>query len=259
MTEQPSLPISGLVITYNEEANIRDCILSLKTVCDDIVVVDSCSQDKTVEIAKSLGATVLIQPFLGDGPQRIFGLPHCQHSWVLNLDADERLEDDAIAAIKELSLDQDGVDVYELRRNNYIGDRLTHLAGQYPDYVARLFNKSTANFSPVRAHTRVKGQKHQRLTAHIRHYSYKNWSDLFSRQCKYATWGAEELAKRGKAISPFAPFTHGLWSFVRHYVVKLGLFAGLDGLTIAIAKALGAYLKYAHAIELMRQKKTKDA
>lgn len=124
------LPISGLVITFNEEANIRDSILSLKTVCDDIVVVDSCFQDNTVEIAKSLGATVLIQPFLGDGPQCIFGLPHCQHPWVLNLDADERLEDDAIVAIKQLSLGQDGVDVYELRRNNYIGDRLTHLAGQ---------------------------------------------------------------------------------------------------------------------------------
>ncbi len=103
-----------------------------------------------------------------------------------------------------------------------------------------------------------KVKKHQRLTAHIRHYSYKNWSDLFSRQCKYATRGAEELAKRGKAISPLAPFTHGLWSFVRHYVLKLGLFAGLDGLTIATAKALEAYLKYTHAIELMRKKTTKN-
>lgn len=84
------------MITFNEETNIRDCILSLKTICDDIVVVDSCSQDNTVEIAKSLGSTVLIQPFLGDGP----------------------------------SLGQDGVEVYELRRNNYIGDRLTHSAGQ---------------------------------------------------------------------------------------------------------------------------------
>lgn len=244
--------ISGLIITFNEEQNIRDCILSLYSVCDDVVVVDSCSTDKTVEIAQSLGATVLIQPFLGDGPQRIHGLPHCNHEWILNLDADERLEQDSIHAIQSLNLCENNVDVYEFKRNNFIGTHITHHAGQYPDYVARLFNKITANFSPVRAHTRVKGTKHKLLGCHIKHFSYKNWSDLFSRQCKYATWGAEELAKRGKKLSSLSPFTHGFWSFFRHYFLKCGYLAGLDGLTISVAKAIGAYLKYAHAIEIMR-------
>ena len=252
---QANLKISGLIITFNEERNIKDCITSLLAVCEDVVVVDSCSTDKTVEIAESLGATVLIQPFLGDGPQRIHGLPHCKNDWVLNLDADERLEDDCIQTIQSLNLGEDGIDVYEIKRNNYIGTHITHHAGQYPDYVARLFNKQTANFSPVRAHTRVKGTKHKLLNCHIKHFSYKNWSDLFSRQCKYATWGAEELAKRNKKLSAFSPFTHGFWSFFRHYFIKCGYLAGLDGLTISVAKAIGAYLKYAHAIEIMRDKK----
>ena len=255
-TDKPHFSqISGLVITFNEENNIQACIRSLKEVCDDVVVVDSNSSDRTQEIAKAEGATVIVQPFLGDGPQRILGLPHCKHEWVLNLDADERLEDDSIRAIKTLQLGNDGTDVYELRRHNFIGQQITPYAGQYPDYVARLFNKSTAHFSPVKAHTRIRGKKHCYLNCHIRHFSYKDFSDLFERQCKYATWGAEEIAKQGRKVWFFAPLAHGSWSFIRHYFLKRGFLAGNLGLTISVAKAAGAYLKYAHATEL--QHKTK--
>lgn len=245
--------ISGLIITFNEEKNIIDCIRSLQTVCDDVVVVDSLSSDQTAKLAKEMGATVLVQEFLGDGPQRIFGLPYCKYDWILNLDADERLENDAIEKIKSLKLEeQDSVDVYELRRHNYIGTQTTKFGGQYPDYVARLFNKKSAQFTPVRAHTRVHGKKHVLLDCHIKHYSYRDWSDLFSRQCKYAHWMGEELAKNGKRISVLSPFLHAAWSFTKHYIFKLGFLAGLDGLTISVAKSIGAYLKYAYAIELMR-------
>ena len=247
-----SLKISGLIITFNEAENIRECIRSLKEVCDDVVVVDSNSADKTQEIAKAEGATVIVQPFLGDGPQRILGLPYCKHEWVLNLDADERLEEDCIRKIQALQLGLDGSDVYELRRHNFIGDQITPYAGQYPDYVARLFNKTTASFSPVKAHTRVRGRKHCYLECHIRHFSYKDYSDLFSRQCKYATWGAEEIVKKGKKVGFLTPFAHGSWSFVRHYFFKRGFLGGNLGLTISIAKATGAYLKYARSAEIER-------
>lgn len=250
-----SNPISGLVITYNEENNIADCLLSLKQVCDDIVVVDSCSSDNTVRIAEKLGATVIVQPFLGDGPQRIHGLPFCKHDWVLNLDADERLETDSISCIQSLLLNQSPYDVYEIKRRNFIGPKTIKYAGQYPDFVARLFNRTSANFSPVKAHTRVHGQKHTQLECHIKHFSYRDWSDLFTRQCKYAHWMAEELANNNVNISSFSPFTHATWSFIRHYFIKLGFLSGLDGLTISVAKSIGAYLKYAYAIELMRNKK----
>ena len=243
--------ISGLVITFNEEKNIVECIRSLQTVCDDVVVVDSCSSDKTVQKAKMAGALVLEQPFLGDGPQRIKGLPYCKHDWVFNLDADERLEDDVISAIKTMSFDS-FVDVYEMRRHNYIGSRTTRYAGQYPDYVARLFNRKTAQFTPVKAHTRVQGKKHKKLDCHIKHFSYRDYSDLFLRQCKYAHWMAEDYVAKGKKVSIFSPFVHGFWTFFRHYVVKLGFLAGLDGLSISLAKATGTYLKYAYAIELKR-------
>lgn len=80
---EPASRISGLIITFNEAENIQKCIQSLKEVCDDVVVIDSNSADKTREIAKAEGATVIVQPFLGDGPQRILGLAYCKHEWCL--------------------------------------------------------------------------------------------------------------------------------------------------------------------------------
>lgn len=105
--------ISGLVITLNEAHNIVDCLRSMRKPCDDIVVVDSGSSDGTVELARQEGATVIVQvPFLGDGPQRSHGLPY-RHAWVLNLDADERLEQDLIDYIRRTDLDSLGVDLVE--------------------------------------------------------------------------------------------------------------------------------------------------
>ncbi len=244
--------ISGLVITFNEEKNIAGCIESLKCICDDIVVVDSFSQDRTVDIARSMGATVILQKFLGDGPQRTKGVDYCLHDWIFNLDADERLEDDAIQAIKELSLDSSEVDVYELKRHNYIGDQITLHAGQYPDRVARLFNRKTAAFSPKQTHTKVHGKRSKNLEGHIKHFSYRDYFDLFSRQCKYANQIGSAISPN-EEISSFSPFIHGSWSFFRHYFLKKGFLAGNLGLTISIAKAMGAYLKYSIALEKSRR------
>lgn len=249
-----SKPISGLVITFNEEKNIENCIKSLQCVCDDIVIVDSLSSDNTVALAKQLGATVVEQKFLGDGPQRSAGLPYCKHDWILNLDADERLEDDCIKVIKTLDFNKSTTDVYELRRHNYIGDKLTLYAGQYPDYVARLFNKKTANFSNKQTHTKVQGLCHKRLNAHITHYSYSDYADLFARQCKYATQTGRELGESSHPISPVSPVIHGTWSFFRHYFLKKGFLAGHLGLNISMAKSMGSFLKYVVAIDSRNKK-----
>ena len=84
--------ISGLVITFNEEKNIGKCIDALFKVCNEVIIVDSMSSDQTVAIAESKGAKVVSQSFLGDGPQRTHGLPFCKNDWILNLDADEFLD-----------------------------------------------------------------------------------------------------------------------------------------------------------------------
>lgn len=101
-------PISGIIITLNEADNVTDCVVSLQRVCDEVIVVDSGSQDDTVALAEAAGARVIHQPYLGDGPQKAFAVPQAAHDWILALDADERLDDDAIAAIQGLALDDPG-------------------------------------------------------------------------------------------------------------------------------------------------------
>ena len=249
--------ISGLVITLNESRNIVDCLRSMKQICDDIVVVDSGSSDDTVELAKAEGATVIVQkPFLGDGPQRTHGLPYCRHQWILNLDADERLEDDFVQYVKRTNLDDLGVDLIQTRRRNLIGDRFTPHVGQYPDYVKRLFRKDRASFIPVVAHTYVEAKSSISEPIHITHYSYRDYLDMVEKW-KYAGWLAKNLADSDKRLYSWQPFMHGFWSFLSHYVLKAGFLVGLDGLTLSICKGVGSYLKYAHAIEIRRARKNK--
>jgi glycosyltransferase involved in cell wall biosynthesis len=104
--------ITGIIITLNEENNIADCITSLRQVCNEIVVVDSGSSDHTVTIAEEMGAVIMIQPYLGDGFQKNVGLPKAGNDWILSLDADERLTDEMVSAIRELDLEKATVDAF---------------------------------------------------------------------------------------------------------------------------------------------------
>jgi len=250
---------SGIVITFNEEKNIRDCLVSLFRVCDDVVVIDSNSQDNTVEIARGMGATVLTQDFLGDGPQRSIGLPHCRHNWIVYIDADERLDEDLVAALPTLDLNNDAIEAYECRRKNHFNGRWIKVAGQYPDYICRIFNKSKTDFSKLQIHARIETKKLKRIPGHILHYSFDSLRDLIARMNQYSDWQSQTLAERGMQVSGFAPFFHGLSSFIKFYLIRRGFMAGLDGLTISIGNAMGTYFKYAKLIEINKRRANKPA
>jgi glycosyltransferase involved in cell wall biosynthesis len=245
---------SGLVIALNEAHNIAECIASLRQVCDDVVVVDGGSRDDTAELARRAGATVIAQvPFLGDGPQRSLGLRHCRHDWVVNLDADERLDEDLVAELKAGG--EWNVDALECARRNYVGGRFTPYAGQYPDYVCRVFDRRRADFAPIKTHSRVQAKSTRRLDGHITHYSYRDYDDLFARANKYSSWQAEEMLAHGRSASLATATVHGAAAFVKHYFFKRGFLAGVDGLTISVAKAMTSFLKYAKLAQLRKARK----
>lgn len=242
-------PITGIVITLNEAARIAECIDSLKRVCSEIIVVDSLSQDDTVRIAESMGARVLLQEYLGDGPQKAYGVPHASHDWILALDADERLEDDAVNAIQALALD-DPSTAYSFRRRNFCGKHWIKAAGFYPDEVVRLYNRTTSGYLPKKGHSSVKAPKTVKTSAHITHFTYDDLMHWVQRVNQLSTRDAWSMKERGIQPSAVRPTLHAISSLIRKLIFKGGLFQGYDGMTVAITTAFRAYMKYAKLNEL---------
>lgn len=246
-------PISGLVITYNEAGNVRACLESLQAVCAEVIVVDSGSTDDTVAIAQACGAKVYSQPFLGYGPQKNFGVSLCQYAWVLSLDADERLDADAIRALQALDLAHSPYEAYEFRRKNLFHGRWVKCTAWYPDHVRRLFNRTKVQFSDVQCHEKIDSRHNAQLDAHILHYSYRDYAHILHKLNQYSSQYADEAFTKGKArVNAWSPPLHGLFAFLKNYFLKRGFLCGFDGFTISVLNALGSYMKYAKLLEKQR-------
>ncbi|MBU1294043.1 glycosyltransferase family 2 protein [Marinomonas sp. UCMA 3892] len=247
------MKISGNIITLNEEKNIAACIESMQTVCDEIIVVDSGSTDNTIEIAKSLGATVVKQPYLGDGIQKNVALNHTQNTWVLSLDADERLTPEMTQAIQQLDLESTSIEGYSFRRQNMIGNRWIKHCGWYPDRCIRLYNTDKTRFADVKQHASVQTKNVKNIDADIIHYSFKNIGELFAKPGRnFSGRAAKIMYAKGKRANCFSPFTHGLNAFIRKYIFQRGFMGGVDGMTVALSAAVNSYLKYAKLLEYQR-------
>ncbi len=248
--------ITGIIITLNEERNIAECINNLKQVCNEIIIVDSNSTDHTVTIAEELGAITIIQPYLGDGFQKNFGLDRASNNWILSIDADERLTDEMVQSINELKLDETSFDSFAFARRNYVGSRWIRHSGWYPDYCTRLFNKTKTKFKEVKQHSYVESQNVQKLKGDILHYSFNNLGELFAKPGRnFSTRGAKIMYEKGKRANSFSPILHGIMAFVRHYFIRFGFLDGIDGVTVSLSSGVNSYLKYAKLLEYQRDPK----
>lgn len=249
------MALSGLVITYNEQKNIARCVEELFQVCDEVIVVDSNSTDDTVAIAKQKGAKVYLQSYLGDGPQRSYGLQFCKNDWIMNLDADEYLDKDAIAFIEKGDFYNNNYDGYSFRIKNFLGNKLIDFSGWYPDSKVRFFNKKTACPSNDMVHQKILTKNEAKVKVHILHYGWSSYEQIIAKKNQYSTWGAQQLFDQGKRVSALKPVLNGTVSFIRCYFFKKGIFNGIDGLTIAMIQAFFSYMKYVKLIHLMRLEK----
>ncbi|MHC5202224.1 glycosyltransferase family 2 protein [Myroides sp. LJL119] len=247
------MAISGLVITYNEQKNISRCVQELFQVCDEVIVVDSNSTDNTVELAKQNGAKVYLQSYLGDGPQRIYGLQFCKNDWIMNLDADEYLDSDAIAFVKKQEFYHKDYDAYSFRIKNFLADKLIDFSGWYPDSKVRFFNKKTATPSKDMVHQKIIATNQTKVKVHILHYGWSSYEQIIAKKNQYSTWGAEQLYDQGTRINSFKPVLNGTVAFLRCYFFKKGVFNGIDGLTIAMIQGFFSYMKYVKLIKLTKQ------
>jgi glycosyltransferase involved in cell wall biosynthesis len=246
--------LSAIVITKNEETNIVACLDSL-AFCDERIVVDSGSNDDTVRLAQLKGARVANHDWQGFGAQKNFALALAKGDWVLSIDADEQVSPQLAALIKK-AIGDGSIDGYEMpRRSSFCGRQMRH-SGWYPDYVLRLFRRGKARFSDNLVHERVICDgRVARLAEPLSHQPVEKLEDAVSRMDRYSTAGAKMLLDSGKPVSFMSGILHGLWAFLRTYVLRAGFLDGHAGFLLAVANAEGTYYRYMKAwLDKRRQK-----
>ena len=229
--------ISVIIITLNEENNIEACIRSCKCF-DEIVVIDSGSTDKTIPIAKKLGAIVFSKKWQGYGPQKRYAINKTSNNWVLSIDADEFLSNKLQREILSLNLIDKSVAYSFNRRSYFLGKEVLH-CGWNPDWVTRLFNKEVCSISDDLIHEKVIGDfENIKLGNLMHHNTYPTEADISKKTISYGDLGkASRKRKKNR-------FLASSWAFIRTFIVKLGFLDGYIGYRIAKMNAKVTFMKY---------------
>lgn len=246
--------LSVIIITFNEAANIEACLKSV-SFADEIVVLDSGSTDGTPDLARGMGASVHVTTdWPGFGPQKNRALDLAQYSWVLSLDADERVPPELANMIRQV-VDQDVGSAYETPRlTQFCGKWIRH-CGWTPDYVLRLFKRGSAHFSDDLVHERVvllRGVP-SRLTSSLLHYSYPTPSHYWRKLEQYSQAWARQRFACGQKTSMLRAALAGVVAFLRSYFFRLGFLDGAMGFAVCSMQAQAAFGKY-FALYCLNQK-----
>jgi glycosyltransferase involved in cell wall biosynthesis len=243
--------LSVIVIVKNEAENIADCLAGL-AFCDERIVVDSGSTDDTIRIAQASGARVVSHAWQGFGPQKNYALSLATGEWVLSIDADERVGADLASEIEAVTK-ASRASGYEIPRVTSFLGRSMRGADGTADYVLRLFRRDKARFSDDLVHERVicDGTV-ARLSTPLVHHSVRRLEDALSRIDRYSTAGAAMMVASGRRVSFASGIWHGIWTFIRVYLLQLGFLDGREGFLQAVANAEGSYYRYMKAWHLSR-------
>ncbi|MEO8038672.1 MAG: glycosyltransferase family 2 protein [Betaproteobacteria bacterium] len=242
------MSISIIVITRDEEASIGRCLDSVRW-ADEIIVVDSGSADRTVELCRAGGAKVtLTSDWPGFGRQKNRALDLATGDWVLSIDADEWVTPALAAEIGYAMARSDAPAAYELPRLSRFCGRAMRHSGWWPDHVARLFRRGRARFSDDLVHERlVIDGLVDRLNEPLQHESFTSLEEVIDKMNRYSSASARMRAERGRGGSIGRAVAHGAWAFVRTYLLRAGFLDGREGFVLAVANAEGTYYRYLKA------------
>ena len=241
------MKISATIITFNEERNLPRAIESLRC-ADEIVIMDSGSNDRTVEIAEKLGARVLESPWPGYAKQKNFAAQQASHDWILSLDADESLSEALEAEIWQLKKNGAQFDAYTMpRMAQYLGRWIRH-SGWYPDRKVRLYDRRKSQWVGDFVHesVHVDGRVGE-LESSILHFTCESLSEHVKTMERYTTLAAQEMAARRVRVPLWRLLLAPAWTFFKSYAVQRGFLDGVEGLIIAYMAAFYTFLKYSKA------------
>ena len=241
------MKITATIITLDEERNIARAIESLRC-ADEILIVDSGSTDRTVELARNLGARIIEDNWRGYSAQKNWAAEHASNEWILSLDADEALSEALEAEIWNVKKTGPQYDAYTMPRlARYLGRWILH-SGWYPDRKIRLYRRDKASFVGDFVHesVAVKGRVGA-LENNILHFTCESLSEHVKTLDRYTTLAAQELAARKVEVPLSKLIVDPAWTFVKTYFIQRGFLDGPEGLTIAHMAAFYTFLKYSKA------------
>lgn len=244
------IPVSVAIITKNEEKNIRDALESVKDF-EEIVIVDSFSDDRTVEICREYTDKIFQIEWKGFAKQKQFAIDKATLPWVFVLDADEKVTEPLKVEIIEKVKDTGVVGYFIPRKNFFIGKWIKH-SGWWPDYTLRLFKKDRGRMEERQVHEKIAVDgKTDYIKEPMLHYTYQNIEDFIVKMQKYSTLSAMEFLNKNpskyriliKMI--FAP----VFTFFKMFILRLGFLDGIRGFILAVFYSFYSFLKYAKAWE----------
>ncbi|MEE2763355.1 MAG: glycosyltransferase family 2 protein [Pseudomonadota bacterium] len=253
-TRKKTVSLSATIITKNEEDHIADCLVSVRQIADEIIVLDSGSTDNTVEIAKQYADHVEVTDWPGFGIQKQRALEKATGDWVLSIDADERIAPELAREIEHVLAEPDA-DAYKLPwAVTLYGSRLDFgRSGRAP---LRLFRKDGVRFSDAMVHEKIlipEDRKTRTLRGRLTHYTHRNFGHALEKSAKYAWLGSQEKFRRGKRTRTLIyPTFRGLLTFLQVYFIRFGFLDGSVGFLVAVTYAQGSFNKYAGLWTLTR-------
>lgn len=239
------IKLSAVIITKNEEKNIRRCLESVNF-ADEVIVIDSNSTDNTTDIARVMGAKVFKREWKGFGPAKQEGVNQAAGQWILSIDADEAVSKELADEIMSKIESSNGTSgFYIKRKTKFLGRWILH-SGWYPGHVLRLFQKDKAKFDEAVVHEKVETDgRVEYLNGDLLHYSYPDLESYLNKFNRYTTLGAEEALRKGKRAGGVDIIIKPPVAFLKHYIVKQGFRDGLEGFILAALSATAVLVKYA--------------
>lgn len=246
--------LSVVIIAFNEEKNIERCLSSVQDIADEVVVVDSFSNDSTGLICEKFNAKVIKHAFEGHIEQKNWAITQTEYPHILSLDADEALSEElreSILKVKENWL-EDGYCFNRL--TNFCGKWVRH-CGWYPDTKLRLFKKETGRWGGMNPHDKFvpdPGMSIKHIKGDLLHYSFDTISEHMNQINKFSQIRAEELMRKGRRFNYLKLFLGPCWKFIKGYILQLGFLDGFTGYLICKNSAYSGFLKYAKQRELTK-------
>jgi len=237
--------ISVVVTTFNEEANIADCLESLLW-CDEILVIDSHSTDRTPEIIQSYEQVTFVQrTYYGSAAQKNWAMDQAKHEWLLIFDADERCTPALRQEIEDLLTKEPGCEAYTIRRRVFFLGKVIRFSGWQHDQVVRLLKKGTGRYPNRRVHADMKTSGPAPLLRNkMDHHMVEDFHKYVLRIVKYSHWGASQGWREGKNSGFMEVLGRSIWRFSRTYFLQLGILDGMHGLVFCMLQAYGTYTKW---------------